>query len=220
VDTHGWGAVQEFLNSKTTFWEQKLAWPRRALTLVGVDVCAKMRALYPTGGQWMDVQTIQMIANIATTIALIAIVVQAWLVWRVYKKSHDWNRRIETQRYINSYNRLEVVFALDKEFHHITKRQAIPLLEILNKIEDNRELRLYLFRLLNYHEELAIGLNMGIYDEEIVKENSEDVIRKTYVNFSEFIKYLQAEDGRDVYKRYQELVESWETKPRKKPRTG
>jgi DNA-binding transcriptional ArsR family regulator len=129
---------------------------------------------------------------------------------KVHGENHDWNRRIETKHALDSYNRLEAVMLLNEAFDYMGERHAIDKDIILNKLVEEPQVRVHLMRLLNFYEGLANGIDMGLYEEIIVREARRGNMIRTHTAFKEFMNYHRAEVNELAFIKYRALVEKWE----------
>jgi len=127
-----------------------------------------------------------------------------------HQDNHEWNRRIETKHALDSYNRLEAVMQLNDAFDFTSVRHAIKRDVILDKFKAIPQLKIHLTRLLNYYEGLANGVDMGLYEEVIIKEARRGGMIRTYNAFSDYIKYDRAEHNPMAFVKYEALVKKWE----------
>lgn len=130
----------------------------------------------------------------------------------IHGENHEWNRRIETQKSLDSYNRLEAVLTLNEKFGFLSEKHAIPLNTILEAIqsENNHDLKVLLARLLSYYENLSNGVDLAIYDEEIIKSARRNVMIRTHTAFSEYMEYERRERNPLAYTKFRAIVQKWE----------
>ncbi len=130
----------------------------------------------------------------------------------IHSENHEWSRRIETQKALDSYNRLEAVLTLNEKFSFLSEKHAIPLNTILNVIqaENDHGIKVHLSRLLNYYENLSNGVDLAIYDEEIIKSARRNVMIRTHTAFSEYMDYERRERNSLAYTKFGALVNKWE----------
>lgn len=153
---------------------------------------------------------VQLIASSAMVLSLCYLSIQIKQQSKIHNENHDWNRRIETQKALDAYSRLESVIALNKEFHFMGKKHAIECGDILESIDKSQEIRVDLSRLLNYYENLSNGVDLGIYDEEIIKSARRNVMIRTYTAFSNYIDYERGERNPLAYVKFKAIVDKWE----------
>jgi len=153
-------------------------------------------------------QIIQIIASLAAIISIIYLAKQIHQQSTIHSENHEWNRRIETQKALDAYNRLESVVALNQKFEFMQKKHAIPCSDILEAVKDSN-LRVHMARLLNYYENLSNGVDLGIYDEEIIKSARRNVMIRTFEAFSEYMDYERRERNHLAYVKFRAIVEKW-----------
>jgi len=82
---------------------------------------------------------------------------------------------------------------LNEEFGFMSQKHPIPVNDINDKLKENHALQIHLLRLLNFYEGLANGIDMGLYEETIVREARRGSMMRTHTAFKEFIEYHRIE---------------------------
>lgn len=149
------------------------------------------------------------IAALGVIVSVFYLAKQVKTASKIHSENHEWNRRIETKHALDSYNRLESVMLLNEAFCYMGERHAINKDIILEKLEKDTPLRVHLMRLLNFYEGLANGIDMGLYEEVIVKEARRGNMIRTHTAFKEFMDYHRAEVNELAFIKYKALVEKW-----------
>jgi hypothetical protein len=174
----------------------------------------------------LDTNTIKLILQAAT---LVTLVIGLWLTIRQlrllkdsYVEQHDWNRRKAAQDAIESslLRISEDTALLEAKFKIRTGTpDPISLKEIQEECKDPA-VEEALRRRLNTLEGLAVGVNQGTLDEEIVKAGFESIFKRTHSFFKEYIEHRRHYIAR-AYRDFEILYESWEPEERpRRPQTG
>jgi len=161
----------------------------------------------------MNLHIVELILHFASAMAIALSVLylakQVKLSKISHEQNHDWNRRIETRRALDRYDRLPAVIKLNEAFSYSQSRQPIKLNNILKELKSNPDLRKYLLELLNFYEALANGIDMGIYEELIIRESRRNNMIRTFTAFSEYVEHFQNEHNETAYVKFQSLVNTW-----------
>ncbi len=167
--------------------------------------------------------TIEMAASIAAIVSSFAVIAsllylgkQIKMQSEIHRQNHEWNRRIETQKALDVYSRLESVVTLNKKFEFMQKKHAIPCEEILIAVEDG-SMRVHVARLLSYYENLSNGVALGIYDESIIKSARRTVMITTHEAFSAYMDYERKERNPLAYTQFRTLIDKWKKEARQAP---
>ena len=80
---------------------------------------------------------------------------------------------------------------IDEKFQILTNHDRILLEKILKECESDPTVRGALNRRLNYFEPLASGVHQGVFDEEVIKNSYQELIRITLKQFGAYIEHLQ-----------------------------
>jgi len=93
------------------------------------------------------------------------------LLNRQLQEQHEWNRREKSIQYSGLYHHRvkEARILLDQHFNIFTRKDAIPLNDLLRKMKEMPELRSEINYLLTYYENISIACKMGVADEDIIK---------------------------------------------------
>lgn len=153
---------------------------------------------------------IQFVSALAVVASVIYLAKQVKIAAITHKQNHEWYRRIETKKALDSYNRLEAVTLLNEAFDYMSKKHAIDLNEIQTKISEDKNIRVHLMRLLNFYEGLANGVDMGIYEEVIIRETRRGNMIRTYEAFGDFIGYHRRENNERAFIKYGAIVKKWQ----------
>ena len=155
----------------------------------------------------------QLIASGTTVIALIYTGFQIYLLRKVHRDNHEWNRRksaqdltIDIGSRISDYNDLSVAFNL------FNRTEAIPLDEINTKFAENPSLELKVLEFLNLFNIMARGVIEGVYDEEIIYKARSTSMIKTFEALKQYIEKRKNERGIDIYSSIEALVNEWKNK--------
>lgn len=129
---------------------------------------------------------------------------------KTHQDNHDWNRRVETARFLEDRENKNGRGYIHSRLGHINRFEPIPLNEILAAFEKDPELKPTLHRFLNSYERMAAGVFMGVYDEEIIKNSMFSLMNKNIRTFSEYIAYRRRASSRQAWVEYERLVNKWD----------
>ncbi len=101
-------------------------------------------------------------------------------------------------------------FALLRSIHNDTSRS----IETLAKGEENSEDKRHTRLLLNYLENVAIGIRNGIYDEQIIRDNRRTLILHTWEMALPFVERQRSKDeNKHYYEHLEWLVCRFKSQP-------
>lgn len=177
------------------------------------------------GYSLMDIESVKVTLQAATLLAVVVglgfTFYQVRLLRLSYVDLHDWNRRKAAQ---DAVERIEVISKdtplLNQKFRILTESNRIPLQDILCECEGDQEVRMALNRRLNYFQSLAGGIQQGVFDEEIIRHSYENVFRRTYNQFREYIDYRRDNAGRETWRDFVNITGRWETDNDPSPRAS
>lgn len=119
------------------------------------------------------------------------------------------NKRIETRKKLDDYNRLDSALYLNERVSFIGNKHSIPIKKIKEAMEVDSQVIVHLSRLLNYYEAIAIGIENNIYDESLVKSTRRGAMVRTFISFEEYIGFDRREGNPMAYIKYEALVNKW-----------
>lgn len=134
--------------------------------------------------------------NILEIISLLILIIsvliaarQLYLLRKVQKENYDWNKRIEAQKACVEfdYQLINDRKALAKDLDYGKDVDRIPAQKFESIFEKNFELRISCHNILNFFDGLCVGIHNHIYDEQIIKDNFETLILRTYDQFKPYI---------------------------------
>lgn len=128
-----------------------------------------------------------------------------------HKDNHEWNRRIETQKAIVEVRNIDIQ-KLNEVFGFKYRKEPMPLSEITSKFESDWLLERQCINLLNAYENLASGIKLGIYDEDVVAINRKGAMQRTYTKFKMYIEHIRHHTKKTTYQELQQLIDKWDAK--------
>ena len=134
---------------------------------------------------------------------------------KIHEQNLEWQKRIETRKKLDDYNRLDSAQFLNEHLKFISRKHPIPVDEINDCIKTSHEIVVHLSRLLNYYEAIAIGIENNIYNEELVKVTRKNAMISTFTSFEDYIKYDRREDNPSAYIKFENLIKQWIGEDRK-----
>ena len=161
--------------------------------------------------------TVSIISVVLVLIGVIYAGIQLYLLRKVNKGTHDWNRRISAQNAISSiYANLKDRYLLNEKFEYLDIKSPIPLEEINKVFLNDNNLRLICDDLLNYYEMLARGVFEKIYDRKVIENARKSTMIQTFNAFSLYIKD-QRNYIPDVWNNMEAIVNDWKSDDTKLP---
>jgi Domain of unknown function (DUF4760) len=128
-----------------------------------------------------------------------------------HREANAWNRKIAAQDALDKIGSSPVLSKIQQRFKYIDQLRRIPISEIDVACAEDPELKVELFELLNAYEKLARGVNMEIYDNDVIRIGRRGAITKALYSFSEMIEHRRISYGApSAWKELELLVEQWE----------
>ncbi|MDF1618956.1 DUF4760 domain-containing protein [Pseudothioclava nitratireducens] len=128
-----------------------------------------------------------------------------------HKQANIWNRKVAAQQALDQLKGSPVLSKLQSRFRYIDHKEVIPLGELRAAFEADPDLQPDLYELLNSYEKLARGVNLGIYDEEVIRVGRRGAMSKAYVAFREVIDARRTDYGApNAWLELERLVLRWE----------
>lgn len=161
-----------------------------------------------------------LIINIVSTLSIVATAIYAVFQFRrsasIHKQNLEWNKRIETRKKLDDYNRFDSTIFLNEKFRYIGKKHSIEFNVIEEQINKDLEVVVHLNRLLNYYEALANGVDNHIYDEHLIRSSRRGAMIRTYTAFKEYIEHDRREEGSTkAWSCFETLITTWVNEDRK-----
>ena len=143
--------------------------------------------------------------------ALLAIIVQIRIAIVTMKADHERRKKEATIEHFGHIwrdirHKLESRYGTDP----ITK-------EDLDKIHENKQLNADIIQLLGALEHMAVGVNIGVYDREVLYRMSASSIINIYHRLKLFIDARQVKNP-NIYIEFQELATEFADRKRVKPK--
>ena len=149
---------------------------------------------------------------------LVVIVVTAYIAVRHLREgtqsrreTHEWNRRIETQRALFAFQ-IEIKGAwkaLDSKFDYHDDGNPVTANEVKAAFIEDGELKTHLFDMLNFYEAIARGIDFKIYDEEMVKAARKNAMIRVANYFRPYIRQYRREKNPHACIKFTSLIEGW-----------
>lgn len=83
---------------------------------------------------------------------------------------------------------------------------------------DGRLILTHIIEILNNFEMMAVGIIHNVYDEIVMKDYFEEIVKKNYIVYKDFLIYLRSDahlNDKAFCENYEWLVNHWEEKPKK-----
>ncbi|MCB2263780.1 MAG: DUF4760 domain-containing protein [Candidatus Thiosymbion ectosymbiont of Robbea hypermnestra] len=145
--------------------------------------------------------------------ALVVLVIQLWLAILRLKADHERQKKQATIEYIGQIWR--------ESRYHLESQYGTDSLTIddVSELEQNKKQLAEVVRILGQLEHVAVGVNTGVYDKEILYRMLARKIPGIFRRCSEFIKSRRKNNAR-AYNELEELVLYFEERNREKPPEG
>lgn len=158
------------------------------------------------------------ISTIVLAIAASLALVQILSIKKQQKDQYEWYRREKALSYSNLFHAelLKTKAILEESFDIVSRTDSIPLQEIRNKIENNKELRIHLNYLLTYYENVALACFNNIASEDVLF----DLMANTLVSFQKkltnYIDSRKTEAGNDrLWINFETIAGRWKGRLKK-----
>ena len=128
------------------------------------------------------------------------------------RDQHEWYRREKSLQYSGLFHPRvkEVRLTLDNEFNLMTRKDPVPLQELIDKININKTLRSDINYLLTYYENIAIACKMGVADEEIIKLMLKGSFIRTRIKLFNYIEHRKEQTRNPLlWINFLELGDKW-----------
>ncbi|PCD76203.1 DUF4760 domain-containing protein [Pseudothioclava arenosa] len=126
-------------------------------------------------------------------------------------EANEWNRRIAAQQALDQLKGSPVLSTLQTRFRYIDTKEVIPLERLRKAFEEDANLQPDLYGLLNSYEKLARSVNLGIYDEEVIRVGRRGAMSKAFLAFKEVIEARRVDYGApNAWLELEKLVTRWE----------
>jgi hypothetical protein len=122
------------------------------------------------------------------------------------KKQYIWNKKDATFRYLDGYT---------ESLRNTTDNLSILLQkDSIEKVFGDKEQKVRIMNLVGYFENLAIGIDMDYYDEDVAISS---LYRQALIAYGELTKHRyfivrENEVGRPTAKNFRKLAEEWKQK--------
>jgi len=167
---------------------------------------ATVRVDDPFGRQWFTMNTYQIISLVLQLSAFSVVAYQLLLVLRTLRADHERRRKQASIEKLGHEYR-ECRYALESKFgtKHITAEEIV-------KIASDDEYEANVKRLLGVLEHIAVGVNSGIYDKELVFRMSSGSMIDIYRRMEPFIVHRRNTGYKWSYVEFQHLIREFEGK--------
>lgn len=142
---------------------------------------------------------------------------------KVFQDDHDWKRRDASTKIIQQINECPHNVRLNDIFQLSTNYTPIKLKRIESKIAEDFTVQNSIHKVLNDYEGIAVGINQGLYDEEVIKNLREYAMTRVCTNFEEYIDKRRKTHVIDAWNDYENLINKWrelKMKPQIRKQTG
>ena len=154
----------------------------------------------------------QILSSIAVLITVFFASYQLKLIRKTHVDNHDWNRRKAAQDLTMELTEtLGDTAILHQRLQVINRKEAIPLDEILEAIEEDPVLQLKIQKVLNIYSVVSSGILNGVYDKEIIENSRRKAMIKTFDAFSAYITYRRKESIPTLWSPLESIVNKWKS---------
>lgn len=151
-------------------------------------------------------------ADIIQILILFVLTSTLLLTFRKIKYYYEWLRKEKALEYSLSKNKnlQEQRTQLSKIFGNLHNIKTIPYENIEKEIKKNEEVYNIIVALLAHWENLALGIEEDIIDEDVAFEMTAGVLRDYVRAFSEFIEHRRENNNQRAYQYLTNLSARWE----------
>lgn len=154
--------------------------------------------------------SLQGLTLIAVVAGLFLTIRQLRILGQTYVDFHDWNRRKAAQEAIETVRTLaEDTPLLDEKFQIMTTNDTIPREQVTNACDESGAVRSALHKRLNHFEQIAIGVEQKVLDEQVIKSAYKTMFQRTIVQFKEYIVHRRNRGNRSAYLVMETLSNRW-----------
>lgn len=157
---------------------------------------------------------------VLVSLGMLAYVVRQLKEMRIiHEDNHEWNRRNASIELIKDYAKIRrgPVAKLQNKFKYLTTDVSLDGTKVKEIFDTDAEIRIALTTLLNFYENLAVGISHGVFDDAVLHDSLGFVIPKTYDKFKPFIQQMRIANGiADLYCELEWLVSEWTYSQNKK----
>ncbi|MEO0788230.1 MAG: DUF4760 domain-containing protein [Bacteroidota bacterium] len=142
---------------------------------------------------------------------------------KIFRDEHDWKRRNAATEIVQQVNECPHNVRLNNEFELSNNYTPLDLDVVDSKIKLDLTLQNSIHKVLNDYEGFAVGINQGLYDEDVIKNLREYAMTRVYANFKNYIERRRQTHTPEAWNDYENLVNKWnepKMRSKKRMRTG
>ncbi len=151
-----------------------------------------------------------LIVSIVSIVAsfFIALLSLAWTGYQ-FRVNYLWNKKKATMDALLQLYKNKGTGLASKHFNLTNNSLQYSIEEILKKFNETPGLQVDLHRLLNKYEQLALGVECGVFDEDMVKSKRKTMDKLVFM-FRQYIDYRrQTAPTTRPYRRLESLTNRW-----------
>ncbi len=131
--------------------------------------------------------------------------------YKIKRADFEWNKRLEAKNILREYRNLSVDLLVDK-FDFLNRKNPIPLHEIQEAIQEDKQVQKQLHDLLNFYQGLANGIEHHVYDSDVIRSSRETAMKNTVRAFSLFID-MRREKSPTAWGSLTRIINEWDKQP-------
>lgn len=125
--------------------------------------------------------------------------------------ANSWNKKISAQNALEKIDNSVVLSRLQEKFDYVNRKGKIPLAQVQSAFEKDPSLQVDLYSLLNTYEKIARGVNLGIFDNDVVRLGRRRSMAKAFLAFEEVISDRRENYGAaTAWAELEKLLTDWE----------
>lgn len=167
--------------------------------------------------------TLQAAAWLATVTGLFYVSRQLQIATKSYVNLHEWNRRNAAQTLFFDFNLNFSMTGVQLAIDYTNLKQPIEVNVLVDKFKENKQLQLDVAKLLNFFECLAVGIQNGVYDKQIIEVGFKGLMQHGWLVFQNYIKYRQVDTMYKSWETFGKVIHAWEMEEKafqERQRTG
>jgi hypothetical protein len=153
---------------------------------------------------------LQASAWMAAIAALFFVSRQLKLATKSYIDLHDWNRRNAAQTLFFDFNLNFSMTGVQSALNYTNLKLPVEVDALQAKFNDHPQLQIDIAKLLNFFECLAVGIQNGVYDKQIIELGFKGLMQHGWLVFQNYIRYRQVETIYGSWETFVKVIHRWE----------
>jgi hypothetical protein len=135
---------------------------------------------------------------------------QLKLATKSYIDLHDWNRRNAAQTLFFDFNLNFSMTGVQSALNYTNLNLPIEVEALLQKFSEHPQLQLDVAKLLNFFECLAVGIQNGVYDKQIIEVGFKGLMQHGWLVFKNYIEFRQRGTIYKSWETFTKVIHAWE----------